>query len=211
MTAPNEPSPTIGAMLAGIVRKYAPGLVYAGLHTFRVDSVSGGRVSFAPSGSRVFGPQRAAYQWPGVAGAEAIPKVGSEVVLAFLDSDPDRPAIVAFQPLRVDGGIPDEVKIDATSTIDLGASANKVHVETDLDVDGDETVAGDTKIAGTLRVGGMAATPVALSSEINIWAALVTTALGQLVGYVNGIVPGTVTPAVIPSLVDPSASNTSSV
>ncbi len=127
MTAPAEPSPAIGAMLARIVRKYAPGLVYAGLHTFRVDSVSGGRVDLRPSGSRIFGPQRAVYQWPGVAGSQAIPQAGSEVVLAFLDNDPARPALVLFQPLAVTGGKPTEVKIDGTK-VEIGPTSSDVEL-----------------------------------------------------------------------------------
>lgn len=58
-------------------------------------------------------------------GTSSRPVVGSIVVVSFLDGDPSQPMIGAYQPLRVAGGKPTEVKIDG-DTVKIGPTANMV-------------------------------------------------------------------------------------
>jgi len=64
--------------------------------------------------------------WAG-AGAASKPRLGSIVVVNFLDGDPNAPMIGTYQPLRVDGGIPTQSTLDA-DILRLGPSADLVQL-----------------------------------------------------------------------------------
>ncbi|MEI8256222.1 MAG: hypothetical protein WCJ30_11180 [Deltaproteobacteria bacterium] len=127
---PTERAPTVGDSLLRILRKVAPWLFYTGVHTYRVHSVSSevggaqstGALALEPSGTRLFKAEPIVLQWGG-AGVVVIPKVGSDVGIVFLDNDPTRPAIVAWQALALAGGRPDVVEVDADTAVRLGRHA----------------------------------------------------------------------------------------
>jgi hypothetical protein len=125
-----EQAPTIGESLVAILRKALPWLFYTGVHTFVVKSAeqevdggqSGGKLALEPSGTRLFKALPIVLQWS-TGGTVVVPKVGSEVGIVFLDHDPNRPAIVAWQALALAGGRPDVVEVDADDAVRLGRHA----------------------------------------------------------------------------------------
>lgn len=126
---PTEKAPTASDSLLRILRNRLPWLFYTGVHTYRVQSAeqetsaqTGGKLALEPSGTRLFKAEKIVLQWSG-AGMVAVPKVGSEVGIVFLDHDPTRPAIVAWQALSIAGGRPDVIELDADTAVRLGRHA----------------------------------------------------------------------------------------
>ena len=126
----NEQAPTIGESIVAILRKALPWLFYTGVHAFTVKSAeqesgslqSGGKLALEPSGTRLFKALPIVLQWS-TGGTVVVPKVGSEVGIVFLDHDPNRPAVVAWQALSLAGGRPDVVEIDADTAVRIGRHA----------------------------------------------------------------------------------------
>lgn len=113
--------------IARIVLEEIPAISIRGHHTFRVDVVRGdGRVDLV-STTDAFEPISSVDHWCGVAGAAALPVVGSTVTVVFLDDDVKQPALVSYQPLRATGGKPTQSSIDAT-TLKLGPTATLVEL-----------------------------------------------------------------------------------
>jgi hypothetical protein len=145
----------IGALIAKIINARFPMLALAGFHTYYVKSVSADhRCDLVPTEDSL--PAiRGVDLWPGVAGGFADPVVGSQATIAFRDNREDRPMLVSFQPLRVDGGTPDKVGIDGDA-IEIGEHATAI------------------------ELGGPAAESLAKSDPIVTWADAVVSALSGL-------------------------------
>lgn len=127
---PAEQAPSASASILRILHKIVPWLFFTGVHTYRVVGVeeendtaqSGGALALEPSGTRLFKALPIVLQWS-TGGTVVVPKVGSEVGIVFLDHDPTRPAVVAWQALSLAGGRPDVVEVDADVAVRLGRNA----------------------------------------------------------------------------------------
>ncbi len=172
----------IGALIAKIISARFPMLALAGFHTYYVKSVSADhRCDLVPVEDSL--PTiRGVDPWPGVAGGFADPRVGSQVTIAFRDNREDRPMLVSFQPLRVDGGTPDKSGIDGealefgetATTIKLAGTGPAVARVGDTVSLGTLTaVAGATPVTFTLA-GGTAGTTITLTGTITSGSAKVT-------------------------------------
>jgi hypothetical protein len=142
---------TLRAMLATIIGEEFPGLALAGPWTYRVTKVivtDGVRCNIEP----VEGNRQQAHdnvdQWPGVGGAVVVPQVGAECLVEFRDGSKDRPVIVAFKPLRITGGKPTEIQINADA-IELAGGGPAVARVGDT-----VTLSGITITAPTGSLGG---------------------------------------------------------
>lgn len=112
-------------LVGDVVRQLFPAAAVPwGPYRYRVDSVdtSTGRlvlVPVVPGGA----PQKLVEVWAGIPGSVGAPRVGSSVLLVFADGD--TPCVVAFHPLRLTGGTPTAIKLDADA-VNLGAAAGVV-------------------------------------------------------------------------------------
>lgn len=112
-------------LIRGIMVKLFPALVFGGVHSYVVATDHGdGALSLAPTARVLHGPRLRVEQWAGP-GIEAGLSVGDKLLLVFVDNDAAQPAIIGHMPLRQ--GKPGSLKIDATGTIRIGASAALVH------------------------------------------------------------------------------------
>ena len=131
--------------LRALVEQLLPDLRYRGVSEYRVISQTGERLDLQPVRVSLGMPiLRRVRVRPGIPGARADHALGSLVLVAFVDSDPARPAVIGFSDAEAAGFQP--------SRLDLGES---------------ESVAGGVGAAGrALRYGdtvmmptGPAATP----------------------------------------------------
>ena len=135
---------------------------------------------------------------PGLAGGSASAKLGSLVVVAFVNGDPARPEIVAFDHADSPGYIPDEIKLQAGSTgtaaTEHGTSAEAlvVAVNTTINAIGAAITAG----------GGVAAY---LGAIISALAVDVTFASGILAAMAAGTIGPTTKTALLAALAAKSA------
>lgn len=115
-------------MLAAIVSEEIPKLALTGAHSYRVVKVySSGRCDLEAVKKGPPASIPSVDHWTGIAGGEAHPAVGSLVVVTFLDGEKNAPMIGAYQPLRVDGGKPDEVTIDG-KVMKIGPTATSIEI-----------------------------------------------------------------------------------
>jgi hypothetical protein len=86
-----------------LIHQILPDLAFLGTYEYRVVSQSGERVALQAVGSALGLPDLANVRVrPGVAGARADLALGTLVLVAFIDADPARPAVVGFED--ADGG-----------------------------------------------------------------------------------------------------------
>jgi hypothetical protein len=122
--------PTTQELLRELIIKLVPSLVLAGVHSYTVSKdAGGGRFDLQPAPRVLHGPRLRVEQGaaPGIEGGL---NVGDKVLLVFVDNDAAQPMIVGHLPLR--DGKPASLKIDATGTIRIGASASLVSIGASL-------------------------------------------------------------------------------
>lgn len=64
--------------------------------------------------------------WSGVPGVEGDPQLGSSVLVRFVNGDPARPYVEAYEGLSTPGFLPTRVNLDASSSVTVGGSASSV-------------------------------------------------------------------------------------
>jgi hypothetical protein len=106
-----------GAMGSGLSRRLAalraifeqldPSLKFSGLTEYRVVSLTGNRLNLQPVLSSTGMPwlQRVTMR-PGIPGALGKPALGSRVVVGFINRDPSRPSVFAFEDADSAGFVP---------------------------------------------------------------------------------------------------------
>jgi hypothetical protein len=60
---------------------------------------------------------------PGIPGAKADHMLGSRVLVGFIEADPARPAVLAFESRDGEGFVPLKLELDASTELDLGEGA----------------------------------------------------------------------------------------
>lgn len=107
--------------LRAIVRAFVPELRWSGEYEYRVVGQFGARVDLQPVLSSLGMPDLPLVRVRhGVPGASATYTPGALVTVAFINRDPARPVIVAF-----DDTLALDVELDATNSIALGGSATR--------------------------------------------------------------------------------------
>lgn len=169
---------TLRAMLATLIGEEYPGLALAGPWTYRVTKVittDGVRCNLEPVEGNRMQPLFRVDQWPGVGGAVVVPQVGAECLVEFRDGSKDRPAIVAFRPLRMDLGRPTKTQIDATD-IELAGTGLAVARVTDAVAGGTFSAVGVAPGAPIMFVyippGGNPSSPPAAAATVTIEAVI---------------------------------------
>jgi hypothetical protein len=116
-----------GAALRALVAAAGPSEVPVyGARRYRVQSVSGDRLMLQAvnrsAGLPDIGPISA---WPGVAGAHAVPAVGAEVLVEFIEGDRAQPYVTAWAGKDGNGFVPVSLLLDIQTTLKLGAAASE--------------------------------------------------------------------------------------
>ncbi len=91
-----------------------------GLYLYRIspNGVSvDGRFDAVPERSLFAKPLQGLRFWPGAAGHAARPKIGSRIIVAFLDGDPNQPIVLGTQPLDAGLGKPNRIDHDAALVV----------------------------------------------------------------------------------------------
>lgn len=85
---------------------------YRGVTEYRVGALESNRLSLQPVRSITGMPFLSRVpMWPGVAGAFATVAIGSRVLVGFIDSDPSRPYVAAFEDVDGEGFVPTLIKL----------------------------------------------------------------------------------------------------
>jgi hypothetical protein len=107
-TATSRRLSALRALLAQLLPDYR----YRGVYEYRVVSQGGERLDLQPVRSVLGLPdlQRVRVR-PGVAGCRADVTLGSTVLVAFVDADPGRPAVVGFEDAEGDGFAPSRLDL----------------------------------------------------------------------------------------------------
>lgn len=110
-----------------------PNLPFLGTWEYRVVLLNGERLDLQPVRVSTGMPdlQRVSMR-PGLAGAKSTLVPGCRVLVTFVDADPCRPEVIAFEDSEGDGFKPLLTEIDANTLVRLGAGALPVARGTDL-------------------------------------------------------------------------------
>lgn len=118
----DEPQSRRVSAIEKAVRRMLPELRYSGIYEYRIVVQEGERLSLQPVRSAVGLPDiRRARVRMGSPGIRADHRLGSVVLLAFVNSDPSRPVVVGFDDPESPGFLPTKLEIDAQVEVSLGA------------------------------------------------------------------------------------------
>jgi hypothetical protein len=112
---------------ARLLRAHDPGARFRGVHEYRVVTQSGERLNLQPVRSRSLLPDLARVPVrAGVPGVKAIHAPGSQVLVAFLDGDPSRPAVVGFDAPDQPGWMPTQLELGGPVTLGVARLTDPV-------------------------------------------------------------------------------------
>lgn len=115
------------AALARLLAAHDPGARFRGVHEYRVVTQSGERLNLQPVRSRAALPDLARVPVrAGVPGVKATHAPGSAVLVAFLDGDPSRPAVVGFDEPTQPGWMPVLLEFGAAPTLGVARLTDTV-------------------------------------------------------------------------------------
>jgi hypothetical protein len=110
--------------LRALVEQLLPDLRYRGVSEYRVISQTGERLDLQPVRVSLGMPiLRRVRVRPGVPGARADHALGSLVLVAFVDSDPARPAVIGFSDAESAGFQPTRLDLGESETVAGGVGA----------------------------------------------------------------------------------------
>lgn len=117
-----------------IVDAVDPQRKYRGSFEYRVVTQSGERLNLQPVRAATGLPDLANVPVrPGMAGLKAVVKLGSLVLVTFVDSDPSRPVAFAHDAPDAPGALPVNLVLDASTDITFGTSSDPVIRKSDFD------------------------------------------------------------------------------
>lgn len=112
---------------ARLLAAHDPAARFRGVHEYRVVTQSGERLNLQPVRSRAALPDLARVPVrAGVPGVKAKHAPGSQVLVAFLDGDPSRPAVVGFDAPDQPGWMPTLLEIGAAPTLGVARVTDPV-------------------------------------------------------------------------------------
>ncbi len=112
---------------ARIVAAVDPAARFRGVHEYRVVTQTGERLNLQPVRSRAALPDLARVPVrAGVPGCKALHALGSQVLVAFLDGDPSRPAVVGFDDPSQPGWMPLQLELGAAPTLGVARQTDAV-------------------------------------------------------------------------------------
>lgn len=102
--------------LRAIVDQFNPGRKFASIWEYRVVTITGNRLNLQPVLVSTGMPwlQRVPMR-PGIPGAVGKPALGSRVLVGFVNCDPSRPAVLAFEDADSSGFVPTTMSIQGIS------------------------------------------------------------------------------------------------
>jgi len=106
-------------MMRKLIREEFPELVFAKLWEYRIVTQSGNKLDLQPIHQHYGLPELAGVPIrPGVPGAKATHKLSSLVVVGFVNADPSKPVVLAFEDPDGPGFLPDTIKLgDAVQAV----------------------------------------------------------------------------------------------
>lgn len=134
--------------LRTLILQLVPQLPYYGTWEYRVVLLSGSRLDLQPVRVSTGMPDlRGVRMRPGVAGAKSTLIPGARVLVSFVDADPGRPEVIAFEDSEGQGFKPLLTEIDATTFVKIADGLRPIAATGDV-------AAGIFPIVGTTRVMG---------------------------------------------------------
>ena len=93
---------------------------------YRVTSLTGDRINAQPVRVSLGMPDVSrVLARPGLPGCKGNAKLGSRVLISFIEADPSRPVVTGYEDAAGSGFVPTTLVIDASSSIKIGADATK--------------------------------------------------------------------------------------
>lgn len=119
----------LGAFLS-LVRAELRHTDYHRILEYKINSTaSGGYVDIVPMRTKMGLPNLSNIPLrPGVPGGGGVPATGSSCLVAFLDGEPTRPVIVAYDGEAANGWKPSVSRLNASSTVEIGKDASMVEL-----------------------------------------------------------------------------------
>jgi hypothetical protein len=113
--------------LARLLAAHDPGARFRGVYEYRVVTQSGERLNLQPVRSRTLLPDLARVPVrAGVPGTKALHSPGSQVLVAFIDGDPSRPAVVGFDDPEQPGWMPLQLELGGPVTLGVARQTDPV-------------------------------------------------------------------------------------
>jgi hypothetical protein len=113
--------------LARLLAAHDPGARFRGVYEYRVVTQSGERLNLQPVRSRASLPDLARVPVrAGAPGVKALHAPGSQVLVAFIDNDPSRPAVVGFDSPEQPGWMPLQLELGGPVTLGVARMTDPV-------------------------------------------------------------------------------------
>jgi hypothetical protein len=112
-----------------IVDQLDPDRKFRGTYEYRIVTQNGTRLNLQPVSTVVGMPTLSNVMVrPGVAGCQAQYHLGARVIVGFVNADPGRPVVIAFEDADGPGFLSTALTIDAMTSVAVGPSATSVAV-----------------------------------------------------------------------------------
>lgn len=116
------------AALRALVAELAPAAIYSGDWEYIVQSQSGAYADLTPADRSIALPALPRVRFRGAPGVAGTVAVGCRVLVRFINSDPGRPYIAAVEGADGGGFVPVSLRVDASSIVRVGESAEDVEL-----------------------------------------------------------------------------------
>lgn len=141
-----------------------PDRKFRGVVEYRVVTREGARLNLQPVRSGLGMPElRRVPSWPGVPGCEGDVVPGSRVLVGFIDSDPSRPYVAAYEGSEGAGFVPTALRIGGS-----GPAASRVGDSVSISREALNAAAGSVVLGTVVFASGASGTITSGSSKVQI-------------------------------------------